>query len=266
MKKELNPVSKSLLSSSLILLILFIWQLLSTLEIIPSFMLPSPLAVIQAFIKDLTLLMQHLYVTLIEACAGLVLGVLSGIILATLMDQVKVFRLAFYPLAVLTQTVPTVAIAPLLVLWLGYGAQPKIVLVFLTTFFPVTVNLLDGFSQVDPDEIKLLRAMGANPIQIFTYCKWPASLPSFFSALRVSTSYAIIGAVIAEWMGGKAGLGVYMMRVKKSFDFDKMFAVIFLISALSFALLAVLQWVQAKVMPWQEQEPARQSFPEPLRK
>ncbi|MDO5016046.1 MAG: ABC transporter permease [Eubacteriales bacterium] len=242
---------KNLISVSVIVIIIAVWQLLSSLKVIPSFMLPSPWAVVQAFVKDFPLLMQHLKVTLTEAMAGLLLGIAAGIGLAILMDHFEFFHLAFYPLAVLTQTVPTVAIAPLLVLWLGYGSLPKIVLVFLTTFFPVIVNLLDGFNHADKDRIKLLEAMGAGPFQIFRYCKWPESLPAFFSAVRVSTSYAIIGAVIAEWMGGNAGLGVYMMRVKKSYDFDKMFAVIFLISALSFLLLSLLKQIQKLVMPWQ---------------
>lgn len=252
-----KTLSKSLIRSSLVVAILLFWQLLSSLKVIPSFMLPSPLAVGRAFIRDFPLLMLHLRATLAEAAAGLLLGVLAGILLAVLMDRFEVFYLAFHPLAVLTQTVPTVSIAPLLVLWLGYGSLPKVVLVFLTTFFPVTVNLLDAFKHTDPDRIRLLEAMGAGPLQIFRFIKWPEALPSFFSALRVSTSYAIIGAVIAEWMGGNIGLGVYMMRVKKSYDFDKMFAVIFLISALSFLLLSLLKWIEKSAMPWLQIESAR---------
>lgn len=236
--------------ASLIALLLLVWQLLSSLRIIPSFMLPSPLEVVRAFIGDFPLLMKHLRVTLIEAALGLIAGVGIGFIFAVLMDHFDIFRMSFYPITVLTQTVPTVAVAPLLVLWMGYGSGAKIVLVFLTTFFPITVNLLDGFRHADRDQIRLLKAMGAGDLQIFRYIKWPGSLPSFFSALRVSASYAIIGAVIAEWMGGNAGLGVYMMRVKKSYDFDKMFAVIFLISALSLFLLTLIKKLSSLAMPW----------------
>lgn len=213
-------------------------------------MLPSPVAVVLAFWKDIPLLFHHLQATLKEAALGLGSGVSVGIITALLMDRFTPFRKAFYPLTVLTQTVPTVAIAPLLVLWLGYGMLPKVVLVFLTTYFPICVTLLDAFQRVDQDQVRLLTAMGAHRGQILRYIQWPSALPSFFSALRVSTSYAVIGAVIAEWMGGNRGLGVYMMRVKRSYDFDKMFAVIFLISALSLFLLALLKQVERLSLPW----------------
>ncbi len=248
--KKPGRIKDKLQSSLLIVLLLVIWQALSSSGLIPSFMLPSPVAVVKAFVTDFPLLIDNLWVTLLEAVLGLMAGVLFGFLFAMLMDRFRPVRIAMYPVLVLTQTIPTVAIAPLLVLWMGYGIAPKILLIFIVTFFPITVNSLDGFQSVDPDEVRLLRAMGASNSQIFRYIKWPSGLSAFFSALRVSAAYAVLGAVIAEWLGGSRGLGVYMTRVRKSFAFDKMFAVIFLISALSLLLLALVKRIQRKSMPW----------------
>ena len=162
--------------------------------------------------------------------------------------------LAFEPLMTISQTIPTVAIAPLLVLWLGYGALPKVVLVVLSTFFPITVSLVSGFRSVDPDVIDLMRTMNASRWQIFWYAKLPAAAEQFFSGLKISATYAIVGAVIAEWLGGNEGLGVYMTRVRKSFSYDRMFAAIIVISALSLALMKVVELVQRLCMPWKRAE------------
>jgi len=152
---------------------------------------------------------------------------------------------------IITQTIPTVAIAPLLVLWLGYGILPKISLIIITSFFPITIGLLDGFKSADPDALNLLKAMGATRMQRFVHIKLPSSISNFFSGLRISVSYSIIGAVVAEWLGGFSGLGVYMTRVRKSYSFDKMFAVIFFISIISLLLMMGVSLLQRAVMPWE---------------
>lgn len=233
------------------LFLLLFWQCLSFFEVVPSYMLPSPFDVINAFVKDFTLLLSHARVTLTEAVIGLSLGVLLGFLIAVGMEHFKNIYHAFYPLIVITQTVPTVAIAPLLVLWLGYGITPKIVLIIIVTFFPITIGLLDGFRSADQDEIRLLLAMGATKFQIFFHIKFPASLNYFFAGLRISVSYSVVGAVISEWLGGFEGLGVYMTRVKKSYAFDRMFAVIFLISAISLFFMYGVKRMQYFCMPWQ---------------
>ena len=151
---------------------------------------------------------------------------------------------------VITQTIPTIAIAPLLVLWMGFGMEPKITLVVLTTFFPIAVGLLDGYKSVDKDEVNLLRSMGAGKFKIFKYVKLPNALPHFFSGLKTSASYAIVGAVISEWLGGFEGLGVYMTSVKKAYAFDRMFAVIIVIDAISLLLLKLVNFLRKMVMPW----------------
>lgn len=237
-----------------ILLILIVWQVASSIGLVESFLLPSPIDVGKVFIEDFPLLMSHAKVTLLEAFLGLGVGVLFGFLMAVVMERFDKLYQALYPLIVLTQTIPTVAIAPLLVLWFGYEMLPKVILIVIVTFFPITVSLLDGFRSADRDTLRLLRSMGATPMQVFWTVKFPGALNQFFASLRIATSYAVVGAVISEWLGGFEGLGVYMTRVKKAFSFDKMFAVIFLISVISLLLMWFVDWLQKKCMPWEKKE------------
>lgn len=253
MKRKLPNITNKIWSCSAIVVILLLWQAICSLGIVDSFMLPSPVQVVQAFIKEFPTLMEHSIVTLTEAFLGLGLGIVLGFIMAVLMDQFEVLYKAFYPIIVLTQTIPTVAIAPLLVLWFGYEMTPKVILIVITTFFPIAVGLLNGFRSTDQDSIHLLRAMGAGRWQIFRYIKLPGAMSQFFAGLRISASYAVVGAVISEWLGGFSGLGVYMTRVKQAFSFDKMFAVIFLISIISLILMKGVDYLQKICMPWDKE-------------
>lgn len=234
--------------------LLAVWQGACSLGLVPNFMLPSPVQVVTALVADFPLLLSHMWTTLSEAALGLVTGVAVGFVFAVLMDKFETFYLAFDPLLTVSQTIPTVAIAPLLVLWFGYGLMPKVLLVVLTTFFPVTVALASGFRSVDPDQVDLLRTMNATEWQIFRYAKLPAAMEQFFSGLRISATYAIVGAVISEWLGGFTGLGVYMTRVRKSFAYDRMFAVIIITSALSLALMKGVDVLERICMPWKKTE------------
>ncbi|MCL2245346.1 MAG: ABC transporter permease [Treponema sp.] len=234
--------------------ILLIWQLLCISGIVPPYMLPSPFQVITVFITDFQLLMRHLLFTLMEAMTGLALAVTAAFILAVVMDSNRFIKQSVTPVLLLTQTMPVIAVAPLLILWMGYGLAPKITLVFLTCFFPVTIGLLGAFASADNDALRLLQSMGAKKWQLYRYIKIPQSLPAFFSGLKISASYSIIGAVIAEWLGGDAGLGVYMIRVRRSYSFDKMFAVILLVSALSLLLIKLVSLLEKKSIPWRKEK------------
>ena len=235
-----------------ILLLLGIWQAVCTFGGVPSFMLPPPAKVAETLVREFPTLWGHARITLVETFIGLGLGVLIGFLTAVLMDRFQPLYHAFYPLIVISQTIPTVAIAPLLVLWFGYDMLPKVLLIILITFFPITVNLIAGYRSADKDTINLMRSMGAGRLQIFRHVKMPCALDNFFSALKISVSYAVVGAVIAEWLGGFNGLGVYMTRVRKSYSFSKMFAVIILISAFSLILILAVSLLQKKCMPWKK--------------
>lgn len=249
--KKLQNIIDKISPILAISLILISWQLLSSTGVVPKFMLPSPFDVVKAFVGDFKLLMSHAKTTLMEAFLGLSLGILLGFVVSVLMDRFKIAYKAIYPVLVITQTVPTVAIAPLLVLWMGYGILPKITLIIITSFFPITIGLLDGFRSADKDALNLMSAMGANRIQKFIHIKLPSSMSHFFAGLRISVSYSVIGAVVAEWLGGFSGLGVYMTRVRKSYSFDKMFAVIFFISIISLLLMMGVTLIKKKAMPWE---------------
>lgn len=250
LKGKFQSTTNKIWSFLAIFILLGIWQAASGTGLIPKFMLPSPVDVVIAFAEDFPLLMNHAGITLAEAFLGLAAGILFGFFMAVIMERFSKIYQAFYPLIVLTQTIPTVAIAPLLVLWFGYDMLPKVILIVIVTFFPITVGLLDGFTAADQDTIRLFQSMGASKMQIFGYVKLPGALSHFFAGLRISVSYAVVGAVISEWLGGFRGLGVYMIRVKKAFSFDKMFAVIFLISAISLLLMKGVTVLQKKCMPW----------------
>lgn len=252
MKRKQKSITNKLYSVVLIVFLLLLWQVLSISGLIPDFMLPSPKQVVEAFCREFPVLISHSCVTLSEAFLGLGLGIAMSFALALLMERFSPIRKSVYPLLVISQTIPVVAIAPLLVLWLGYGTAPKITLVVMTCFFPITVALLGGFGSADRDAILLLRAMGANEWQVWWHVKLPAAIPSFFSGLKISVSYSVVSAVIAEWLGGSSGLGVYMTRVRKAYAFDKMFAVIFWVILISLLLIWLVNVLERKAKPWEK--------------
>ncbi len=236
------------------MILVLIWLGVSEGGLVPEFMLPSPVSVGKALVTDFSVLMQNARVTLLETAYGLLIGIAVALVIATLMHRVRLLYRALYPLLVITQTIPTIAIAPILVLWMGFGMAPKVTLVALTTFFPIVVNLLDGYASTDLAAANLLRSMGASRWQIFYHLEFPSALSHFFSGLRVSVSYAVVGAVIAEWLGGFEGLGVYMTRVRKAYAYDKMFAVILVIVVVSLLLMLLVTVIRKLVMPWEKYE------------
>lgn len=251
---KLTGITDKLPAVIALLGILIIWQLVCMTGIVPSYMLPSPVQVLAALINDIETIMFHAKFTLQETFYGLAIGIVLSFIGATMMERFAVIDRAFYPLMIITQTIPTIAIAPILVLWFGFDMAPKIILVVLTTYFPIAIGLLDGYKSVDKDEIDLMRSMGAGRIDIFRHVKFPAALPHFFSGLKIASSYAVVGAVVSEWLGGFNGLGVYMTRMRKAYAFDNMFAVIILIIVISLLLLLLVNIISKASMPWKRAE------------
>lgn len=243
---------KNILPILVIIVIVMAWQLVLELDIVPRFMLPSFLDVVRAFFMDFDVLIVNARTTLTEAFLGIFLSIILGFIFACVMERFAVIRDVLYQILIVTQTIPTVAIAPLLVLWLGYDMLPKVVLVVIMCFFPITVSLLDGFLSVDRDSVDLIKAMGGTNFQIFKYVKLPKAMNSFFSGLKIALSYSIVGTVVSEWLGGYSGLGVYMILAKKSYSFDKMFAVILFVSAISLLLMKIISLIQKKVVDWED--------------
>lgn len=233
-----------------IIFLLLLWQITGYLELLPKFIIPTPIEILNAFFRDYKELIFHSKITIIEAILGLMCGIVIATMLAIIMDLFKILNRAIYPILVISQTIPTVALAPILVLWLGYDMTPKIVLITLTTTFPIVISMLDGFRNVDKDTTNLLQIMGANKWQILLHLKLPSSLPYFYAGLRVSVSYSFIAAVVAEWLGGFEGLGVYMIRSKKLFQYDTMFAIIILISFISIFSMYLVKISEKKFIKW----------------
>ncbi len=254
MTKKYQNITGKIAPVVSLLVLAGLWLFVSEGEIVPSYMLPSPIDVVRAFVTDFSILMSHAAVTLQEALYGLLIGTALAFVIAVLMDRFEFLYKAVYPILVITQTIPTIAIAPLLVLWMGFSMAPKITLVVLTTFFPITISLLDGFRSADPDSINLIRSMGGGNFKIFRHIKLPGAVEQFFSGLKVSASYSVVGAVISEWLGGFEGLGVYMTRVKKAYAFDKMFAVIILVSLVSLALMGAVALLKNLAMPYKRKK------------
>lgn len=228
---------------------LLLWEGAVRLWNIAPWILPAPSAVARALLNDRATLLAHTQVTLQEALSGFTVSIMLSVMIATFIDALPLLRATFYPLFVISQTVPIIAVAPLIMVWFGYGTLPKVLIVLLVTFFPLTVSLVEGYSQVDPQKVRLLQTMGARPWHIWRYVRWPSALPQFFSGLKIAATYSVMGAVIGEWLGARAGLGIYLVRTAKSFLTDRLFAaiaVIVLLSLILFAIVEGLQWVSLR--------------------
>ena len=248
--KKYTSIENKLIPIVFQLIILFIWQIAIDKWKIPQYILPSPKDIISTLVTIVPSITKHIYATLYEALLGFLISIIVALILAILMDNVKLIKKCLYPILVVSQTVPIIALAPLFIIWFGYGMLPKIIVVVLVCFFPIVISLIDGLESVDRDMINLLKTMGASKFQIFTMVKLPASTVNFFSGLRIAATYSIMGAVIGEWLGGDKGLGVYMLRTKNSYALDKFFAVIIIIVILSMTLFGLLYLIQYFLTPW----------------
>jgi len=214
---------------------------------IPPWLLPAPKKVIITLWETMPVLFYHSQTTLLAAVTGLVTAIVVALALGALMDFSPWVRQGVYPLIVVSQTIPIITIASLLIIWFGYGILPKVVMVALVCFFPVAVSIVEGMEAADPDMVNLLRVMGSSRRQVMKLVRFPAALPSFFSGLKIAGTYAVMGAVIGEWLGATRGLGVFMTRASYAYHMDRVLAaivIIALISLLIFALIEILaRWL-----------------------
>jgi ABC-type nitrate/sulfonate/bicarbonate transport system permease component len=235
---------------ALILFLLIAWQIGTWVMQVPKWLLPSPWQIMTAGVEALDLLGPHTWQTLKETWLGLGLALAVGLGLALVIDFSALLRRTVYPLLVASQTVPILALAPLLIIWFGYGILPKVIVVGLVCFFPIVVSTADGLRVADPDLMALLRAMGANRRQTFFKVRLPGALPSFFSGLKIAITYSVVGAVIGEWVGASRGLGIFMIRSSKNFLTDRVFAAIAVTSLLSILMFAAVIVLERALLPW----------------
>ena len=249
MKKSENTGSKFQSVLFFLILILLI-QIITVKFDIPKYIFPSPSDVISVLWNDKSVLGEHALITFGEALAGFISAVISGIILGGLLGYFRLLRNILYPLILISQMVPLIAVAPVILIWFGFGIMPKILIVLTVCIFPCILSFLDGLDNIDNELISLMKTMKANEIQIFFKLKLPASLQSLLSGLKISAVYSIMGAVIGEWLGAEKGLGIYMTRAISSFRTDALFASIFLIIILSLAVFKATEYAEKKLIPW----------------
>lgn len=249
MKRSIN-IGNYFSSSIVIMGLIIFWQWAVFFFHIPQWILPAPNQIVMALFESFDVLFFHTKVTMGESLLGLLLAVFLAVFLALLMDSFTWVKKSLYPLLISSQTVPIITVAPLFIIWFGYGILPKVIVVTLICFFPMVISLLDGLASVSNDLINLLKTMGANSRQIFRMVKLPGAMPSFFSGLKISATYSIMGAVIGEMLGASKGLGVFMSRAQHSFKLSQVFAAILVITLLSFAFLGLVKLAEKMIMPW----------------
>jgi NitT/TauT family transport system permease protein len=229
---------------------LVVWQWCVTAFAIRPQVLPSPLRVLQQGWAFREQIWANTVPTVQVTAVGFAVSLALGWALAVAVDFSPWLRRALTPLLVASQTLPIIAIAPLLIIWFGFGLLPKVLVIALVTFFPVAVGLIEGFAATERPATNLLRSMGASRWQQFRYVRLPGALPSFFTALRIGITYAVTGAIFAEYVGATAGLGIFMNLQKNSFRTDLVLAAVLVTALLSVALFGLTHLVQRLVIPW----------------
>lgn len=232
--------------------IIALWQLAIVIFNLPPYILPTPLSVLHTLINRFALIMSETKITVIETLLGLIIGILFGSLAALLMASIKSFSYWVLPILVISQAIPTFAIAPLLVIWFGYGMTSKIATAVIMIFFPITSSFFDGLKQTNQGWVDLAQTMNAKKWRFFWYIRIPAALPNLASGLRVATVAAPIGAVVGEWVGASQGLGFLMLNANARMQIDLMFAALFILVIFSLGLYFLVDISLKKLIPWQK--------------
>ena len=245
-----QAVSAAILPIVAFLLLLGAWQAVSVTGLVPADMLPAPTRIVSAGAAESDALLRNAWPTLVATVAGFALSVTMAFVIATVLDFSRILRAALLPLLIVSQTLPLIALAPLVVLWFGFGMWPKILLVAFVTFFPMVVGFLRGFEAADPEAERLVQSMGGSRLAVFRTIRVHAAIPSFFSSLRISITYAVVGAIFAEYAGAVAGLGVYMQQQKNVFRTDLVLAAVVVSTILTLALYGLVVLIERVCVPW----------------
>jgi len=233
-----------------LLALLAIWQSATALFALPAYLLPSPLAILAQITRDWWLLLSHGWITVFEIVTGFAISVLIGVPIAIWVTYSKAFDHAVYPLIVGSQTIPKVALAPLLLAWFGFGMAPKIVIVVLVAFFPIVINSVVGLRGAPLEMLHLARSMGASPTQIFWRFRLPQALPNIFAGMKLATVLAVIGAVVAEFVGADSGLGYLIMIAGANFQIARQFSAIVVLSVVGMIFFWLAGRIERICLPW----------------
>ncbi len=224
--------------------LLVIWEVIIRLAEIPHWLLPAPSAIVMEGMHSYQTFLPHVFATIQLAVIGLAIGVLCGLSVAVLLHRSNTIRAFLYPILIVSQNVPVLVLAPLLIIWFGFGLLPKLIIICLVCFFPIVIAAMDGFRQTSPELKHYFAMIGATKRQTFWKLEWPFAYPSIFSGIKIAATYSVMGAVIAEWLGAKKGIGVYMTLAQSSFRTDRVFVAIFAIVLLSLLLFSVIRFVE----------------------
>ena len=250
-----KPIKKTLALDPLypvcaVLVLVGLWQLAVQLWRIPDYLLPSPLDVAYALIENGSLLWKHFFPTLRETLEGYLLAVVVGIPVAVLITMSKYAEKTIYPIVVATQAIPKIAVAPLFVVWFGFGEWPKALTAFLICFFPIVVDGVAGLRSTETELVYLLRSMGAGNGQIFLKARIPRALPHLFAGLKVSMSLAVVGAIVAEFVGADRGLGHLLLLANGQMQTPLIFATLVVLSMMGIVLYYLVEFIEKKAIPW----------------
>lgn len=226
------------------------WELFCRIAEISHTLLPPPSAIFLALFEFRKILFVHAAQTLLEALLGLAWAILFGVTVAALLFFVPRVRAGIYPLLVFSQTIPIIALAPLLLIWFGFGLAPKVTVVALYCFFPIAVATFDALRATDENIVNLLKSMRASPLQIFFHVHLPSALPAFFSGLRIAVTYAIAGAIVGEFVGAHTGLGIFMLTSANSHAMVLVFAALAVSVFLTLGLLVIVSLLERILIPW----------------
>lgn len=240
----------------LVALLLVAWELAVRLGGLPTYILPPPSRIACTFVTSFSLLWSHTLVTLGEIVLGLVLASALGLLVATGIVYVPVLEWALHPLIIASQMIPVFAIAPLLIVWLGYGLWPKVVVAALIAFFPMTINAVDGLRAARRETVELFRSLGASRWRIFRTLRLPGSLPSLFTGWKVGATLAVVGATIGEWIGSKEGLGYLMLQSNALLRVDVVFAAILALTIVGLLLFGIVRIIEYRVLRWRRSSAA----------
>lgn len=229
------------------------WQMVVVVTGAPPYILPGPLRVATAMVVHWQTLWQHAWTTIVEIVAALLIGLMFGTASALTMMASRSLKRWLLPVLVMSQAIPVFALAPLLVLWLGYGMASKITMAVLIIFFPVTAAFYDGLQRTEPEWLELSRVMNAAPTAVLYHIRIPAALPAFASGLRVAAAVAPIGAIVGEWVGSTAGLGFYMLHANARMQTDVMFAALIVLIIVALVLYFSVDWAMNKAVYWQNE-------------
>jgi putative hydroxymethylpyrimidine transport system permease protein len=249
-------VRRVALTGALLAAVVGLWAWLASLDAVDDLTLASPGEVAQAFEDDWSLLWNNAWVTLTEVLLGLAIAVVAGFAFAVGMHLSRALRDAAYPLLVGSQAIPIVVLAPIFVLAFDYGIGPKLAIVALICFFPITVNVLDGLRAVEAEQLKLMRSFGASRLRTLRAVELPAALPSFFSGLRVAATVSVIGAVFGEWAGADEGLGRLVLLGNNQLQTPRVYAGIVILTLMAVALFALASLAERLVCPWNRKDEA----------